>query len=151
MKEPTRIIGGLAARRILAGCALCALVATVAITLATPTTVEAGAKPGVRMSPKQAASSPQDNPDDARKLPRTRADKKELVGRLNLNSATEDQLQLLPGVGPAKAQRIVEYRGKKGPFKRVADLRKVKGFGYKSLKTLEPYLDVKGETNLAVQ
>lgn len=75
--------------------------------------------------------------------------KKAVTGKLNLNTATADQLMLLPGVGPSKAERVVDWRGKHGPFKRVADLRKVKGFGYKTLKKLEPNLDVKGESTLA--
>jgi competence protein ComEA len=74
---------------------------------------------------------------------------KELAGKLNLNTATEEQLLLLPSVGPAKADRIIAWRSKNGGFKRVADLRRVKGFGYKTFKRLEPYLDIKGETTLA--
>jgi competence ComEA-like helix-hairpin-helix protein len=74
---------------------------------------------------------------------------KELSGKLNLNTANSDQLMLLPSVGPAKAERIIEWRNKNGQFRRVADLRRVKGFGYKTLKKLEPFLDVKGETSLA--
>jgi competence protein ComEA len=73
---------------------------------------------------------------------------KELTGKLNLNTATEDQLMLLPTVGPAKAERIVAWRKKNGAFKRTADLRHVKGFGYRTFKKLEPYLDIKGETTL---
>jgi competence protein ComEA len=76
---------------------------------------------------------------------------KELTGKLNLNMATEDQLMLLPKVGPAKAERIVTWRKKNGGFKRVADLRRVKGFGYKTFKRLEPYLDIKGDTTLAAK
>ena len=73
---------------------------------------------------------------------------KELTGKLNLNTATEDQLMMLPTVGPAKAERIVAWRKKNGGFKRIADLRRVKGFGYKTFKRLEPFLDIKGETTL---
>ena len=62
-----------------------------------------------------------------------------------------DQLQLLPGIGPSKADRVVAWRQKNGGFKRIADLRKVKGFGYKTLKKLEPFLDIKGETTLAAE
>jgi competence protein ComEA len=78
-----------------------------------------------------------------------RGGKKAVSGKLNLNTATVDQLLLLPGVGPSKAERVVAWRGKHGPFKRVQDLRKVKGFGYKTLKKLEANLDVKGESTLA--
>ena len=74
---------------------------------------------------------------------------KELGGKLNLNTATEEQLMLLPSVGPSKADRIVTWRKKNGGFKRIADLRRVKGFGYKTFKRLEPLLDVKGDTTLA--
>jgi competence ComEA-like helix-hairpin-helix protein len=76
---------------------------------------------------------------------------KDLTGKLNLNTATEDQLMLLPAVGPAKADRIVAWRKKNGAFKRTADLRRVKGFGYKTFKRLEPFLDIKGDTTLAAK
>lgn len=75
--------------------------------------------------------------------------KKAPSGRINLNTATEEQLMMLPTVGPAKAERIVSWRKKNGGFKRVADLRRVKGFGYKTFKRLEPLLDIKGDTTLA--
>jgi competence protein ComEA len=77
--------------------------------------------------------------------------RKEITGKINLNTATEEQLMLLPTVGPSKAERIVTWRKKNGGFKRIADLRRVKGFGYKTFKRLEPYLDITGETTLAVK
>ncbi|MDX2090361.1 MAG: helix-hairpin-helix domain-containing protein [Kofleriaceae bacterium] len=86
--------------------------------------------------------------DDARA---PRAAKKDVAGKLNLNTATEEQLMMLPSVGPAKAERIVTWRKKNGGFKRIADLRRVKGFGYRTFKRLEPLLDVKGETTLAAK
>ncbi len=73
---------------------------------------------------------------------------KELTSKLNLNTATEDQLMMLPTVGPAKAERIVTWRKKNGGFKRPMDLRRVKGFGYRTFKKLEPFLDIKGDTTL---
>ncbi len=80
--------------------------------------------------------------------PAKKATHKELTGKLNLNTATEEQLLMLPTVGPSKAERIVAWRKKNGGFKRVADLRRVKGFGYKTFKHLEPFLDIKGDTTL---
>ncbi len=61
---------------------------------------------------------------------------------LDLNRATEIQLQSLPGVGPAKAKRIVKWRQRRGPFRRIRDLRRVKGFGRKSLHRLRPFVSV---------
>ena len=75
--------------------------------------------------------------------------KRAVAGKLNLNTATEQQLMMLPTVGPSKAERIVTWRKKNGGFKRTADLRRVKGFGYKTYKKLEPLLDIKGDTTLA--
>ncbi len=77
--------------------------------------------------------------------------KKEVNGKLNLNTATEDQLMLLPTVGPSKAERIVAWRKKNGGFKRTADLRRVKGFGYRTYKKLEPFLEIKGESTLTAK
>jgi len=73
---------------------------------------------------------------------------KDLDGKINLNTATEQQLMMLPTVGPSKADRIVAWRKKNGGFKRIADLRRVKGFGYKTFKRLEPFLDVRGDNTL---
>ena len=81
--------------------------------------------------------------------PAKKSSHKELAGKLNLNTASEEQLLMLPTVGPAKADRIVAWRKKNGAFKRVADLRRVKGFGYKTFKRLEPYLDIKGDNTLS--
>lgn len=107
------------------------------------TSPSAYAAPAAQLAPRAAASTTD------RDAPPRRTSKQSVTGKLNLNTATEDQLMLLPSVGPAKAERIVAWRKKNGGFKRVADLRRVKGFGYKTFKRLEPLLDIKGETTLA--
>lgn len=77
-----------------------------------------------------------------------RGGKRALTGTLDLNTATVDQLTMLPGIGPAKAERIVSWRRKHGPFRRTADLRRVSGFGFKTFKRLEAYLAITGPTTL---
>lgn len=103
---------------------------------------------GAITRPSAAPARPGDEPDEA---PARKSNRKQLTGKLNLNTANEEQLQLLPTVGPAKAERIVAWRAKNGGFKRIADLRRVKGFGYKTFKKLEPFLDIKGDTTLAAK
>jgi competence protein ComEA len=61
---------------------------------------------------------------------------------LNLNTATQAQLETLPGLGAAVAQRILEYREKNGNFKKVEDLMNVRGIGEKSFLKLKPLITV---------
>ena len=63
---------------------------------------------------------------------------------VNINTATPAELDSVKGIGPAKAQAIVDYRSKNGPFKSVEDLKNVKGFGEKSITKLKGELTVSG-------
>src|SRR5215218_6931259 len=63
---------------------------------------------------------------------------------LNLNTATASQLEALPGIGKATADRIVEYRQKSGGFKKVEDLMNVRGIGEKNFLKLKPLITVSG-------
>jgi competence protein ComEA len=78
------------------------------------------------------------------------ASKKSFSGHLNLNTATAEQIDLLPGVSPKKAQAIVDYR-KDHPFKTVEELDNVKGFSAKSIEKLKPFVGIDGLNNLAVE
>ena len=61
---------------------------------------------------------------------------------LNLNTATPKQLESLPGIGPTLAKRIVDFREKKGGFKRVEELLAIPGISEKKWKALRDYLKV---------
>ena len=56
------------------------------------------------------------------------------------NLASKADLETLPGIGPVLAQRIIDYRRAHGPYKKIADLRKVSGIGRKKLEKLRPYV-----------
>jgi len=62
------------------------------------------------------------------------------VETVDINAATAEQLQAVPGLGPALAQRIVEFRDKNGPFGSVDELLKVRGIGEKTLERFREYL-----------
>jgi len=70
------------------------------------------------------------------------------AGTVNVNTATVDQLQLLPRVGPSIAERIVEFRESNGPFASIDELAAVRGIGERSLERMRPYLAVDGDTTL---
>jgi competence protein ComEA len=61
---------------------------------------------------------------------------------INLNTATLDQLESLPGIGPALGQRILDYREQHGPFRKVEDLLNVSGIGEKRLADLRSNVTV---------
>jgi len=62
------------------------------------------------------------------------------AGKVNINTATVEQLSVLPGVGPKLAARIVEHRQKAGAFKSVQELMNVKGIGEKNFEKIQGHL-----------
>ena len=66
---------------------------------------------------------------------------------VNLNTATLAQLEDLPGIGRATAERILEYRQKSGGFKKVEELMNVKGIGEKGFLKLKPLVVVQAKTD----
>jgi competence protein ComEA len=63
-----------------------------------------------------------------------------LILVLNLNAATPKQLETLPGIGPVLAKRIVEFREKRGGYKRIEELLAIPGISEKKWKVLREYL-----------
>ena len=70
-----------------------------------------------------------------------------LRGHVNINKATPQELILLPGIGPKRAQAIVGLRRKR-PFRRAVQLRRVRGIGRRTMRKLLPYVRVHGPTDL---
>jgi competence ComEA-like helix-hairpin-helix protein len=70
------------------------------------------------------------------------AKKKPPPAPVNLNTATSDELQLVPGIGPVTAGKILQMRKAYGPFKSVDDLRAIRGIGPKRLEKMRKYLTV---------
>jgi competence ComEA-like helix-hairpin-helix protein len=62
---------------------------------------------------------------------------------LDINSATAEQLQQVPGIGPKTAGAIVHMREMSGPFRRVDDLLAIRGIGKKKYRMMRPYLTVR--------
>jgi competence protein ComEA len=87
------------------------------------------------VSPSLAAAGQQEKPASTRAAAAPSAP-------VNLNTATQAQLESLPGIGPATAKRILEYRQKNGSFKKIEELMNVKGIGEKSFLKLKPHVTV---------
>jgi competence protein ComEA len=79
------------------------------------------------------------------------ASKPEPTARVNVNTASVEQLTALPGVGPKLAARIVEHRQKSGAFRSTQELMSVKGIGEKNFAKLEAWLSVADAPKTAVK
>ena len=75
--------------------------------------------------------------------------KKELSGKLNVNTATEKELNQLPFIGEKKAKAILELRKQK-PLQSLEEIEKVKGVSKKIIAALQPYVKFNGESDLKV-
>lgn len=85
----------------------------------------------------QSADAPQNtNPTLPTETPTTQVAATDPSGLININTATAEQLEMLPGIGEVIARRIIDYRNTHGPFQSVYALTNVKGIGEKRLADL---------------
>lgn len=68
-------------------------------------------------------------------------------GVVNIQTASAEELQRLPGIGPSKAAAIIAFR-ERTAFRRVEDILRVRGIGRATFRRLRPYLTVSGQTTL---
>lgn len=61
-------------------------------------------------------------------------------GKININTASATELETLPGIGPQKAEAIIQYREENGPFQKAEDLMKVSGIGEKTFEKLKEHI-----------
>jgi competence protein ComEA len=66
----------------------------------------------------------------------------ETAGKLNINTASLEQLTQLKGIGPAYAQKILDYREQHGPFKRIEEITQVQGIGQRTFEANKDLISV---------
>lgn len=71
------------------------------------------------------------------------------IARVNVNTATAEELQTLDGIGPVRAQLIIDYRRQNGPFKNLDDLRKIPELRGAVAEGLKGWITYRGETKIS--
>ena len=128
------------ATTFIAGLGLAALVQSA------PAAAQVASAPGP--ATESAAPSLDDTtPEPQKPKPSKRAAKYELRGQLNITTATADQWQMFPGIGPSIAAKIVAHRETQ-PFVSIDDLLQVRGIGRKTLERIRMHLALDGQSNL---
>jgi len=91
-----------------------------------------------------APGQPTPTPDARVPLPTAPPDSAApITGLININTATQAELEALPEVGPATAQRLIEYRNANGPFATIEDIQNVRGIGPATFEAIKPFITVK--------
>lgn len=72
----------------------------------------------------------------------TQAKPEKISGKININKASKEELEKLPGIGPVKAQRIIDYRERNNGFKNIDELVNVEGIGQKTLQKIRDLITI---------
>lgn len=64
-------------------------------------------------------------------------------GKVNINIATQAQLETLPGIGPSTANKIISYRKEKGKFNKIEDIKEVSGIGNDKYNKIKDLISIK--------
>ena len=75
-------------------------------------------------------------------LPVKRGGEVHPLGSVNINRATQAELEVLPGIGPVMAERIIQFRSQAGGFKAIEEIKNVKGVGEKTFERIKPFICV---------
>lgn len=70
-----------------------------------------------------------------------------LLGVVNINTASAEELELLPGIGETRARAVVTLRERRGGFRSIDELKEVKGIGDAGLERIRPFVRLDGETS----
>jgi len=89
--------------------------------------------------------TPQNGKDPQKKMSMIKGQSKEFK-KVNINTAGLEKLVKLPGIGPVKAQAIIEYRENIGKFESINEITKVKGIGKVTMAKIESYLEIIGDS-----
>ena len=81
-------------------------------------------------------------PTEAQQTDETTVEESKPQGPVDLNTATEEELECLPGIGPALVEDLVAYRQENGPFTMIDQIKNVSGIGEKKFAQMKPYIKV---------
>ncbi len=128
-------------RSLLIKMAMLAAVALLVLWIGWPLSDQEGLE-GPHAPPQQQATVHQESAQHPSVITQSPASQPSRISRLDLNRATVEELQRLPGIGKTLAQRVVERRTAHGPYRTIDELSEVKGIGANRLARVRPLLKV---------